>query len=74
MNVKIVLDSDAQRIRPENSEVERLWADNAKAKQLADWEPAYGQSEGFRRGLKETIDWFINPDNLRRYKPGEYNI
>jgi dTDP-glucose 4,6-dehydratase len=74
MSAKITLDSDAQRIRPENSEVERLWADNSKAKKLTGWEPAYGQLEGFRRGLKETIDWFINPGNLRQYKPGEYNI
>lgn len=74
MSVEIVLDTDAQRIRPENSEVERLWAENAKAKKLAGWEPAYGQHDGFKRGLKETIDWFINPDNLKQYKPGEYNI
>jgi len=74
MNVKINLKTDAKRIRPQNSEVERLWAENAKAKILAKWEPACGQREGFRKGLKETIEWFINPDNLKRYKPGEYNI
>jgi NAD dependent epimerase/dehydratase len=74
MNVEIALESDSQRIRPGNSEVERLWADNAKSKKLTNWEPAYGQLEGFRRGLKETIDWFINPENLRQYKPGAYNI
>lgn len=74
MSAELVLDTDAQRIRPENSEVERLWAENAKAKKLAGWEPAYGQLDGFKRGLKETIDWFINPDNLKQYKPGEYNI
>lgn len=74
MNVEILIESDFQRIRPENSEVERLWADNAKAKKMAGWKPAYGQIEGLRRGLKETIDWFNNPDNLRQYKPGEYNI
>jgi len=74
MNVKVEIESDLQRIRPENSEVERLWADNEKAKKVTGWEPAYGQLEGLRRGLKETIDWFINPNNLRQYKPGEYNI
>jgi len=74
MNAKINLKTDAKRIRPQNSEVERLWAENAKAKILAKWEPAYGQWEGFRKGLKETIEWFINPDNLKQYKPGEYNI
>ena len=74
MNAEIVIDTDAQRIRPENSEVERLWAENAKAKKLTEWQPAYGQREGFKKGLQETIDWFINPENLRQYKPGEYNI
>jgi NAD dependent epimerase/dehydratase len=74
MNAELVLDTDMQRLRPENSEVERLWADNAKAKTLTGWEPAYGQLAGFKRGLRETIDWFVNPDHLRQYKPGEYNI
>ncbi|HQF11633.1 MAG TPA: NAD-dependent 4,6-dehydratase LegB [Paludibacteraceae bacterium] len=74
MNTKITLKTDARRVRPENSEVERLWAENAKAKKLAKWEPAYGQREGFKKGLQKTIDWFINPDNLKQYKPGEYNI
>lgn len=74
MNTEIAIDTDSQRIRPENSEVERLWAENAKAKKLTGWAPAYGQLAGFKRGLKETIDWFISHENLRQYKPGEYNI
>lgn len=74
MNKEIDIDTDSQRIRPENSEVERLWAENAKAKKLTGWEPAYGQREGFKRGLQETIAWFTNAENLRQYKPGEYNI
>ena len=74
MNAEITLDIESHRIRPENSEVERLWAENAKVKKLTGWEPAYGQMEGFKRGLKETIDWFVNPDNLKQYKPGDYNI
>jgi dTDP-glucose 4,6-dehydratase len=74
MNTKINLKTDSQRIRPEKSEVERLWAENAKAKKLSKWEPAYVQREGFKKGLKETIDWFINPDNLKQYKPKNYNI
>lgn len=74
MNVKLNLSTDSKRIRPENSEVERLWADNSKAKKLAGWKPAYGQREGFKKGLQETIDWFLNPEHLKQYKPGEYNI
>ena len=74
MEVKIVVDADSQRIRPEKSEVERLWAENTKAKKLTGWEPVYSQMEGLKRGLKETIDWFVNSDHLKQYKSGEYNI
>ncbi|OPY16641.1 MAG: GDP-6-deoxy-D-mannose reductase [Syntrophus sp. PtaB.Bin075] len=74
MNVEIAHDTDSQRIRPKNSEVERLWADNSKAVRLTGWTPAYSGVEGLKRGLQETVDWFTNPDHLRQYKPGEYNI
>ena len=74
MNVEISCDRDEQRLRPENSEVERLWADNSKARKLTGWAPAYGGIEGLKRGLRETVDWFENPKHLRQYKPGEYNI
>lgn len=71
-DVKIV--SDDQRMRPALSEVERLWADNAKARELARWEPHYAGREGFGRGLDETIAWFREPANLRRYKSNLYNV
>ena len=74
MNVEIEIITDEVRIRPDNSEVERLWADNTKARQLLDWQPDYGGREGFKRGLIETAKWFIQPDNLREYKPDIYNI
>ena len=61
-------------IWPVNSEVERLWADTSKAKQLLGWEPEYGGIAGLRRGLAETIQWFSNPDNLKRYKAEIYNL
>jgi NAD dependent epimerase/dehydratase len=74
MEVDIEIESDAQRVRPENSEVERLWADNRKAQNLTGWVPAYGGVEGLKRGLQETVAWFTNTENLRLYKPGNYNI
>jgi len=74
MNTEIETESDENRIRPENSEVERLWADNSKAKNLLGWEPLYGGREGFKRGLKETVEWFTDSDNMKRYKTGIYNI
>ena len=73
MQSEIDIVSDDVRIRPEKSEVERLWADNAKAKQLWRWSPAYAGREGLRRGLAETIEWFRNPANLARYKM-QYNV
>jgi NAD dependent epimerase/dehydratase len=66
--------SDEQRLRPPGSEVERLWADNTLARKLAGWTPEYSGVEGLGRGLAETIAWFGNHDNLRRYKAGVYNI
>lgn len=71
-NIEII--TDDIRIRPENSEVERLWADNTKAKKLFDWSPKYGGKDGLRNGLKETIEWFTNKDNLKQYKSTLYNI
>jgi NAD dependent epimerase/dehydratase len=66
--------SDDQRLRPAASEVERLWADNRKARELLGWAPEYSGLEGLKRGLRETIDWFSVSDHLRRYKTGVYNI
>ncbi len=74
MNKSIEIEVDLQRIRPENSEVERLWADNSKAKKIAGWTPVYGGIEGLKKGLEETTTWFMNTEHLRQYKPGEYNI
>ncbi len=74
MQVNLKIETDEQRLRPEKSEVNRLWAENKKAKELLNWEPSYGGKEGFRRGLKETIDWFTNPINLAQYKADVYNI
>ena len=74
MDVDIEIETDEIRLRPEKSEVNRLWADNSKAKRLLGWEPQYGGREGFKRGLKETIDWFANKENLKKYKADVYNI
>lgn len=74
MGKKITIETEDKRIRPEKSEVERLWADNTKARELLKWEPNYGEVEGLKRGLEETIDWFTNPSNLRQYKAGIYNV
>ncbi len=74
MNTSAEIVADAQRERPAASEVERLWGDNAKAKRLLGWEPAYGGSGGFERGLQETIAWFSKPEHLAHYKVDLYNL
>ncbi|HWA39014.1 MAG TPA: GDP-mannose 4,6-dehydratase, partial [Burkholderiales bacterium] len=74
MGVQVEIESDAGRMRPANSEVERLWADNSLAHTLCGWQPDYGGREGFRRGLEETIAWFTQPSNLSGYKSDRYNV
>jgi dTDP-glucose 4,6-dehydratase len=74
MGVEIQIESDDQRLRPVDSEVERLFASYAKAEQIMQWRPEYGGIEGFKLGLNQTIEWFRNPENLQNYKINEYNL
>ena len=74
MDAEVEILSEDQRKRPEKSEVERLWADNSKARTLLGWEPEYAGLGGFRKGLTETAAWFQVPANLASYKSGIYNL
>jgi dTDP-glucose 4,6-dehydratase len=74
MNVEIDIVTDELRLRPSGSEVERLWGDNTKAKNLLGWQPLYSGQEGFKRGLFETTQWFTQSNNLRAYKANIYNL
>jgi NAD dependent epimerase/dehydratase len=74
MDSSVEIETDEVRLRPDKSEVERLWADNTKAKQLLGWEPQYSGKDGFKRGLAETVAWFTKPENLKAYKAHLYNI
>lgn len=74
MDRDVKIQTDEQRIRPQNSEVERLWADASKAKRLTGWEPQFAGREGLRRGLCETVRWFTDAQNLSRYKADLYNL
>ena len=65
---KIITDSD--RIRPEKSEVFRLFGSNEKLKTYTDWDQEYT----LEQGLKETIDWFSMKENLLQYKSDIYNV
>lgn len=74
MGKEIELSVDNDRLRPQKSEVERLWASNSKAKQLLGWEPKHAGIEGLRSGLTETIHWFQDGKNIAQYKALKYNI
>jgi len=74
MGVEITITTEAVRLRPENSEVERLYADNRKAKDLLGWSPAFVGREGFKKGLSATAAWFSDPQHLKLYKTGIYNL
>jgi NAD dependent epimerase/dehydratase len=65
-----VIKSDDARIRPENSEVERLLGSNKKLIEFTGWKPAYT----FEKGIAETIEWFKKPENLKNYKWNIYNV
>jgi dTDP-glucose 4,6-dehydratase/UDP-glucose 4-epimerase len=66
--------TDQNRLRPQNSEVERLLSDNRRAKELLGWMPKLAGHNGLRAGLERTITWFSNPENLSRYKTDQYNL
>ena len=66
--------SDSSRQRPEKSEVDRLFADNTKAKKLFDWTSSSSSEEGFEAGLEKTIKWLSVKENLQKYKSDVYNI
>jgi dTDP-glucose 4,6-dehydratase len=74
MSVEVELQEDQSRIRPQRSEVERLWASNEKARRLISWSPRFAGPEGLRLGLQRTIPWFLDPANLSRYRTSEYNL
>lgn len=70
MGVDVEIETDDMRIRPEKSEVERLWCDNAKLERLTGFKP----QTPLRSGLEQTINWFADPANLQRYKTNIYNV
>ena len=74
--IKVLMNSDVefitekQRLRPEKSEVFRLWCDNSKICGLTDFKPEVDIKEGLRR----TIEWFTDENNLKKYKSDIYNV
>ena len=74
MGKKINLISETKRIRPELSEVNRLFGDNTLLKELTSWRPKYAGLEGFKNGLELTAKWFQDKENLSKYNSDIYKI
>ena len=74
MNVEIEIISENERIRPKDSEVNRLFGDNNLLKKLTDWEPKFSGINGFKDGLQITVEWFSKKENLNIYKANSYAI
>ena len=70
LNSEIEIQQDEQRIRPEKSEVHRLWGDNSLIKELTKWQPEIS----IEKGLELTCDWFAKKENLIKYKSNIYNV
>ena len=70
MNSDVELITDEVRIRPENSEVFRLWCDNTLINELTGFKPEFS----IEQGLEKTIEWFTQSENLKKYKTDIYNV
>lgn len=74
MNKSIEIETEDIRLRPKDSEVNRLYGDNTLIKEITDWDPQYSGLDGFKKGLEITSNWFSDKKNLSKYKPNIYGI
>jgi len=70
LGIRATIVTDAERVRPEASEVERLVCDNGKMVALTGCRPEIK----LRDGLARTIAWLRRPENFARYKAEIYNV
>lgn len=73
MGSQLSLETDVIRLRPKNSEVDRLSVNISKFTKTFGWQPTFVGEAGFRRGIEATVQWFSEPSNSARYKTGRYN-
>lgn len=69
MGIEAEVIQDRERMRPKDSEVMRLLADPTRLTERTGWQPRHSRDHGLRR----TIEWFLDPANLARYRPDQYN-
>jgi len=70
LKIKLIPVVEKKRVRPQKSEVLRLKCDNTKIKRMTNWKPKYDLDEG----LNKLIRWIKEDDNIKNYKPENYNI
>ena len=70
LKIKLIPVVEKRRVRPQKSEVLRLKCDNTKIKRMTNWKPKYDLDEG----LNKLIRWIKEDDNIKNYKPENYNI
>ena len=70
MEIDLSIRSSDERVRPQNSEVERLFCDIAKLLKHTSWKPNYT----LKQGISEVIEWMNNPENLNYFKSDKYNV
>jgi dTDP-glucose 4,6-dehydratase len=71
---KVAVSEDPARVRPENSEVERLWSDSSKIESAFGWKPAHAGRDGLYRGLEKTFAWFRDNANEAGYDAKRYVV
>ena len=74
MNKDVEIISKTERIRPKNSEVNRLFGENKKLLEMTNWSPKFQGIDGFSKGLLKTAEWFSDPENLKFYNFKSYQI
>jgi len=73
MGSEVEIIRNKTRFRPAKSEVERLCSDNSKAKSILGWSPRHSGDKGLREGLRKTIDWLLDSNNLALYESNKYH-
>jgi NAD dependent epimerase/dehydratase len=74
MNTEISFKTDPNRLRPKNSEVERLVCDAQLAERILGWKPSRDSEQVLNSGITQTIEWFIKPTNLELYRRMDYVV
>ena len=74
LNKKVEVKVDQKRLRPKKSEVNKLLSKNSKAKKILRWRPKFSGKSGFFKGLKKTIEWSKQNEDLLKNQSDSYNV